>query len=364
MKTLQIDSNIKNYSVYFSESLEFFANFAAIDNKVVIIDQNVLKLYENPIWQYFSKDEVVTFEATEENKNVTGALKLVDELIKQKAKRNLTLISIGGGITQDVTGFVASILYRGINWIFIPTTFLAQTDSCIGSKTSLNYQNYKNLLGTFYPPAEIYIAPVFLKTLEKIDFYSGIGEAIKFQLMKEEAVKNYDNIIEHINSAIINKSCIIPLIYENLSIKISYMKNDEFDLGRRNFLNYGHCFGHALETSSEYYIPHGVAVTVGIMFANIISCYRNKLSKTMLDKLNYELLLPNIPLKIEHRHLNRDAILTGMKNDKKRIGQDLTVIIPDENMNMIKISDLKDDEFDKALVKLIRLIVNIENNKG
>lgn len=356
MKALQIKSNIKKYSVYFYENLKFLANFVKIDNKVVVIDQNILKLYENVICQYFNKDEIVAFEATEENKNVTGALKLVDELIKQKAKRNLTLISIGGGITQDVTGFVASILYRGINWIFIPTTFLAQTDSCIGSKTSLNYHNYKNLLGTFYPPTEIYIAPVFLKTLVKIDFYSGIGEVIKFQLMKE-GEKNYQAIVSCINSAIQNQSLILPLIHENLLIKMSYMENDEFDLGRRNLLNYGHCFGHALETSSNYYIPHGIAVTVGIMFANIVSYHRNKLSAAVFEKLNTELLLPNIPLKIKYQHLNRNSILTGMQNDKKRTGQDLTVIIPDEHMNMIKISDLTEEEFDKAFIRLTNLIV-------
>lgn len=358
MKILRIDSNIKNYSVYFCENLEFLANLSVIDNKVVVIDQNVLKLYADKFYQYFNRDEIITFEAIEEKKNVESALKLVDKLVNQKAKRNLTLISIGGGITQDVTGFVASTLYRGIQWIFIPTTFLAQTDSCIGSKTSLNYHNYKNLLGTFYPPTEIYIAPAFLKTLDKVDFYSGIGEAIKFQLMKEEE-KDYDAIVDHINSVISNEALIIPLIHQNLSIKISYMKNDEFDLGRRNFLNYGHCFGHALETSSDYYIPHGIAVTIGIMFANIVSCLRNKLSETVVDKLNVELLLPNVPLKIEQRHVNRDAILVGMKNDKKRTGQDLTIIIPDENMNMIKISDLKEDEFDNAFVRLTSLIVSI-----
>ncbi len=357
MKTLEIHSNLKNYQVEFCENLDFFADLQAITNKIVVVDENILKLYADKINRYFNQDEILIFEAIEDNKNMSAVLNIVDELVKQKAKRNLTLISIGGGITQDITGFVASTLYRGIEWIFIPTTFLAQTDSCIGSKTSLNYHNYKNLLGTFYPPTKIYIAPVFLKTLTKVDFYSGIGESIKFQLMKEEAKKDYSAIIKLINMAVENPTTILSLIYENLLIKISYLENDEFDLGRRNFLNYGHCFGHALETSSNYYVPHGIAVTIGIMFANIVSCHRNKLSKSCVENLNNELLLPNIPLKINKTHLDRTVILTSMQNDKKRTGHDLTMIIPDENMQMMKVSDLKKEEFDRAFEKLSALVL-------
>lgn len=356
MKTLDIHSNLKNYQVKFCENLDFFADLQAIANKIVVVDSNILKLYANTINSYFNQDELIIFEAIEDNKTMSAVLNIVDELVKQKAKRNLTLISIGGGITQDVTGFVASTLYRGIQWIFIPTTFLAQTDSCIGSKTSLNYHNYKNLLGTFYPPTKIYIAPIFLKTLSKVDFYSGIGESIKFQLMKSE-LKSYSEIINCINSAVKNPAAILSLIYENLLIKISYLENDEFDLGRRNLLNYGHCFAHALETASHYYVPHGIAVTIGIMFANIVSGHRNKLSESCVEKLNNELLLPNIPLKINETHLNRAVILTSMQNDKKRTGQYLTMIIPDENRQMIKVSDLKEAEFDKAFVKLSTLIL-------
>ena len=115
-------------------------------------------------------------------------------------RKNMNLISIGGGITQDITGFVASSLYRGINWIFVPTTLLAQVDSCIGAKTSLNFNHYKNLVGTFYPPSEIHIYPEFLKTLTKEDFYSGVGEMAKLHLMNgEEDTKIFVNSLDKID---------------------------------------------------------------------------------------------------------------------------------------------------------------------
>ena len=118
--------------------------------------------------------------------------KIYKFLATKDAKRNITLISIGGGIT----GFTTSTVYRGIKWIFIPTTFLAQADSCIGSKTSLNFETYKNILGGFYPPHKIYVQPEFLNTLTTKDFYSGVGEVIKFALLKDfkSIIKMVENI--------------------------------------------------------------------------------------------------------------------------------------------------------------------------
>jgi len=271
---LTINSNIRDYDVYFEDSLDFVDQFKEINNSVIIIDRNVYNLY-NANFQNFNLENILLFDALEENKTYEYVAKIYDFLISKSAKRNLTIISIGGGITQDITGFVASTLYRGVNWIFVPTTFLAMTDSCIGSKTSLNYGKYKNLIGSFYPPQKIYINIEFLTTLSKLDFYSGIGETIKFQLMKEEYPKDFSEIINSVNDVINNKNYRLKIIHENMNIKLGYMKGDEFDLGRRNLLNYGHCFGHALETSSDYFVPHGIAVTIGIIFANAIAMQRS-----------------------------------------------------------------------------------------
>ena len=348
---LTINSNIRDYDVIFEETFDFIDDFKNIKNSVLIIDKNVYKLYEDKFTNV-KEENVFLFNAIENNKTFDYVKEIYDFLLSKSVKRNLTIISIGGGITQDITGFVASTLYRGVNWIFVPTTFLAMTDSCIGSKTSINYGKYKNLMGTFYPPQKIHININFLDTLEKLDFYSGIGETIKFQLMKEEYPKDLKKVLDKIDKTIKDKSSRLEIIHDNMSVKLDYMKGDEFDLGRRNMLNYGHCFGHALETSSDYYVPHGIAVNIGMIFANLLSQKRGILNLADSDFLNENILLPNIPLALRERDFDNKVLLESMKNDKKRVGEFLTIIIPDKEFKMIKLDDVTDDEFNKVLNSL------------
>ena len=164
MKSLRIRSNIRDYEVVFCRDFSFFDELAAKMPVALVADRNVYELYPELFNEKFPADSVFLFDATEENKILDTACRMYEWLTLRAAKRNMTLVSVGGGITQDVTGFVASTLYRGINWLFVPTTLLAQTDSCIGSKTSLNFQRYKNLIGTFYPPTKLYINTDFYAT--------------------------------------------------------------------------------------------------------------------------------------------------------------------------------------------------------
>lgn len=348
---LTIESNIRDYDVVFTDNLDFIKEFNKIDNSVIIIDKNVYELYPEQ-FNEIKKETLFLFDALEENKTFDYVKEIYDFLISKSVKRNLTLISIGGGITQDITGFVASTLYRGVKWIFVPTTFLAMTDSCIGSKTSVNYEKYKNLMGTFYPPEKIYINPTFLKTLKKLDFFSGIGETIKFQLMKEEYPKKFSDVLETVNQATNDETKRLEIIHNNMSVKLAYMLGDEFDLGRRNLLNYGHCFGHALETSSNYYVPHGIAVNIGMIFANLLSLERGLSKGEDVEFVNKNILLPNIPLQLREIDFDKDVLLESMKNDKKRVGEFLTVVIPDEEFKMIKVNDVTDKEFYNILLKL------------
>lgn len=357
MSVLSINSKIKNYKVHFKDSFDFLDELQKIEKKVIIIDQNVYRLYQEILDAVFERNDIFLFDAIEENKTFEKISEIYDFLIKKSAKRNMTIITIGGGITQDVSGFVASTLYRGVNWILIPTTFLAQTDSCIGSKTSINYQSYKNLMGTFYPPNEIYVNPKFLETLSKKDFYSGIGEVIKFQLLKEEYPKDFETIIQMVEDLKFDKSTILNTMFDTLNVKIAYMSADEFDTGKRNLLNYGHCFGHALETSSDYEIPHGIAVTIGMIFANIVSLQRGDLSKELYTYLNEKLFLVNIPLEVLEKHLNENILLNAMQNDKKREGNDLSLVLPSTEFKIIKVNDFTDIEFHNALNTLKEIFV-------
>lgn len=355
MNDLHIKSNIRDYQVKFKKSVaDVSMAIEALPNKVLVVDTNVLDIYRSDIESIADPSEIIPFNAVEDNKNLDAVTDIYAALVDKSAKRNINLISIGGGITQDVTGFVASTLYRGINWTFVPTTFLAQTDSCIGSKTSLNFRNRKNLLGTFYPPSVIYLSPAFLSSLTEIDYYSGIGETIKFQLMNPFSKPDLQIVVRKIE-ALRKYELLDEVIRENMSIKINYMENDEFDLGRRNLLNYGHCFGHALEISSGYDIPHGIAVSIGILFAGVVSVNRGLMTDTLFDGIR-EIVMPCVPVRFEKRHYEPEVLLAALKNDKKRTGSKLSIVLSDNDFELQKHDDLEEQEFNEALETLTELM--------
>src|SRR3989338_4299531 len=256
MDKLIIKSRIRDFSVEFVDDFSFVDELLDIKNYVVITGQTVYKYYKDVIFCRFPKDRLIILKLDEQRKTLSTVTEIYKKLLPLTAKKNLTLISFGGGINQDVTGFVASTLYRGINWIFIPTTLLAMADSAIGLKTSLNHESCKNVLGTFYPPTRIFINTDFLKTLKKTDFISGVGEIIKLMLMKNKPLKSLDDSIKKIEKLKLNndKKFITNIIKESIEIKKSYIEGDEFDLGKRNLLNYGHELGHALEAASNFKI--------------------------------------------------------------------------------------------------------------
>ena len=264
---VEIKSNIKTYKAFFEKDDTFLKDLSELENSVFVIDENVYNLHKNGCLKYIPTEKIIQLEISEEKKNINTVCELYEKIMKFAPRKNLNLVSIGGGITQDLTGFVASTLYRGVNWIFVPTTLLAQVDSCIGAKTSLNFENYKNLVGTFYPPSKIYIYPEFLNTLTRDDFYSGVGEMAKLHLMNGED----DTKIFVENLSLIDKrdgEILLERTKSCLNIKKSYIEDDEFDTGKRNMLNYGHCFGHAIESSTDFAISHGQAVVLGMILAN------------------------------------------------------------------------------------------------
>src|SRR3989339_2043893 len=194
-----IKSRLHDYQAIFCNSSKFIEELLTTPNCFFIVDSNVWNLYSDNLLSGIKSKNHFILNINEDRKTLAVVEEVYDEIIKMAPKKNMTIVSIGGGILQDITGFCASTLYRGVNWIYVPTTLLAQSDSCIGSKTSLNYKNYKNLIGTFYPPRIVYIYTEFLKTLNEVDFYSGIGEIAKLHLMGGATdTVNFKDFIPHI----------------------------------------------------------------------------------------------------------------------------------------------------------------------
>jgi len=355
-KTLEIKSRIKDYSISFEDDFKFLDELKTLNNAVWIFDRKVYDLYRSEFNEKIDKKNIFLLDALEENKCFEKLPALYDWLMRFEAKKNLTLISVGGGIVQDLTGFVASTLYRGINWIFIPTTLLAQTDSSLGSKTSLNFINFKNQIGTFYPPSRIFVYPKFLATLEPEVLYSGLGEVIKLHLMDPSRLGDVCYTQQAVRSILERLPSAGETIHNGLRIKLDYIANDEFDTGRRNLLNYGHCFGHALESVSNYYIPHGIAVNIGIMFANKLSVLRGSLAAEKEREITQLLNLPNIGMLLRREDFDAGKIVDAMKHDKKNSGAFFTVIIPDQKFQLQKVLDVTSDEVRQIILLLVEAL--------
>jgi 3-dehydroquinate synthase len=345
-----VHSNIHNYDVLMESSPDFVNQLAKYPHPCFVIDETVWNLYSDNLLKALPARDVIVLPINEDRKNLEAVQELYDHFVKFSAKRNLTLISFGGGILQDITGFAASTIYRGINWIYVPTTLLAQADSCIGSKTSLNYRGYKNLIGTFFPPTQIYIYTPFLKTLGEFDFYSGFGEVIKLHLMGGEShfrrlVQNIPNILSR------DPEDLFQSIQVSLAVKLSYMVGDEFDTGRRNLLNYGHDFGHALESTSNFAVPHGQSVVFGMLIANLVAKKRRLLSEALSDEIAQNLLLPSLKILPASESIKPEALITAMKKDKKRTGDLLALIMMKNDFDFVRVNDLTPEEVITAITE-------------
>lgn len=350
-----VHSNIRDYEVFIEELPDFIDTLAAYPQAYFAIDENVWNIYADGLLKNLPREQAMVFPIHEDRKNLISVQEIYNQLIEHSAKRNLTLISIGSGILQDITGFVASTIYRGINWIYVPTTLLSQADSCIGSKTSLNYGKYKNLIGTFFPPSRIHIYTPFLQSQLEADFFSGYGEVIKLHLMGGSGF--YRQLIE-LSPAIKERQrdALLQAIRQSLQVKLSFMEDDEFDTGRRNLLNYGHDFGHALESTSNFVIPHGQAVIIGMLAANIIARQRELLDKEVEREIAKMLLLPSLMIFPDSDDMNADAMIGAMKRDKKRIGNEMALIMMVDGFNFIRINDLVEHEVTNTLCELKHIL--------
>ena len=306
-----------------------------------LIDDSVYKIYQKQLEPFIGKNNLVIIPATEDSKSFHSLAKIYRALINNEFRKKDTLVTFGGGVLQDISGFIASTIYRGVKWVFFPTTLLAQADSCIGSKTSINFDESKNLIGTFYPPDKIYIDINFLSTLKDDYFYSGVGEIIKFHLMADN--KRYQLLRKFLATSDLKKSNILKkIIKSTLFIKKSYFEGDELDLGRRNLLNYGHCFGHALESASNFAVSHGQAVIVGMGFANLLSLKRGLMTKEKYDE--FEEILEKYYPRFDISKISIGDIIYHLKRDKKRVGKDLTMILSQDIGKQFKFNDIKEKE--------------------
>lgn len=331
-KQINIKSKINNYSVLFVNDFQHDLQIGGKEKLFFIIDSRVKKLYQGKINSLIRKHPSMTLKASERIKTIDNAKVIIKHLIEKDIKKDFILIAVGGGTIQDITAFVASVLYRGVEWIFVPTTLLAQCDSCIGSKTSINVDEYKNQVGNFYPPTRIILDVNFLKTLTQSEVKSGLGEIIKVHLL--DSKKSARSIIKNYETALTYPEAMSKLIFRSLMIKKRIIERDEFDTGFRNIMNYGHTFGHALESLTEYNLNHGQSVTIGMDISNYLSYKLKYITKSRYEDMK-NILLGNWP-DYNFKNLDLDVFFEYLAKDKKNTGSKVTMILTRGYGKMLK----------------------------
>lgn len=321
---LVIQSHKGPYTVFFDDTL--LSDIARLleGEPHFLIDANVARLYASPLAEVLAHPNTIVIEAVEDNKSIEKTIPVIERLVQNKVRRGHTLVAIGGGIIQDITCFIASTLLRGVAWRFVPTTLLAQADSCIGSKSSINLGATKNILGTFNPPHEIFICPQFLDTLDPRDIHSGVGEIIKVHAI--DSARSYDRLAADFDRLFDDRSVLLQYIRSALLIKQRFIEQDEFDQGIRNIFNYGHSFGHAIESATHYAVPHGIAVTMGMDMANFIATRRGLLPGVHYERM-HAILRKNYA-QFAKTPIPVDQMLAALMKDKKNTSTMLGLIFP------------------------------------
>jgi len=318
-----VKSVVHDYEVQFISNTRNSLIQELKEGDFLIIDRKVNNLYSNELNNILESKKHIIIDATEKQKSFQELIPIIQFLIDNGFRKNNRLIGIGGGITQDITAFTSSIMYRGVDWLFYPTTLLAQGDSCIGSKTSINFGVFKNQIGGFYPPNKILINPGFLDSLSDAEMKSGLGEMCHYFIVASEA--DFKRFKQDYHQALIDKKVLAGIIARSLEIKKSYIEIDEFDRNERQVFNYGHSFGHAIESLTDYQIPHGIAVSYGMDMANFVSVKLGYLSEYTRQEIRE--LLKEIWHGTSINNISLDKFSQTISKDKKNVGTELRLIL-------------------------------------
>jgi len=351
----KIISKFHNYELNWGKKgiLEEISFYKKTYNSFFIIDKKVYELY------FKNKIEIKNLflvDAVEDSKSLIGATQFMDYLLKNGVNKGSKVVCIGGGIIQDITSFSCSCYKRGIDWIFIPTTFLAMCDSCIGSKSGINFGDGKNQLGLFYPPKKIILYEDFLSTLPEDILMSGIGEALKLSITGgKKSFKDFNNLFFSSNLRD-NLSSMIDL---SLSVKKLVVEHDEFELNERKSMNYGHTFAHAIEKITLFAIPHGFAVTLGLILANRLSNKLNFLSSSemqKLDKVSKHVLSLYDLNKISS--FNFKDIGKVMLTDKKAVNDTVSFVLVSEIGKTFFLKQKINQRFSKVIYSVVDEVIS------
>ena len=350
---MKVNLGANSYEIFIGQNIFSQVNNFTANKNLIITDENVFKNCANDFIKNLNCNfEIVTIPAGESSKNLREAEKLYTKAIEIGLDRKSLIIALGGGVVGDLAGFVAATFMRGINFIQVPTTLLAQVDSSVGGKTAVNHALGKNLIGAFYQPRAVFIDLRTLQSLPEREIKSGLGEVVKYGIISDEKFFAYlENNVEKILSRDI--SVMQKIIRRSCEIKSEVVSEDEKESGLRRILNFGHTIAHVIEEETFYKkYRHGEAVAVGMLGAAIIS---EKLGKiTAADVLRLKNLLERLNLPTACENLDIDKMYNAAFRDKKTVGGKINWVLM-KNFGDVEISsDVSADVVKSALRELMK----------
>lgn len=295
---------------------------------VFLIDKKVLYIFKQ--LNNYKNQNYIVIDCSEKIKNFNHYAKISEKILSFNIDRDSKIISIGGGTLGDLSGFIASTILRGVDFFLFPTTLLSQVDSSIGGKNGINTKNGKNLVGTFYQPKSVFIDPKVLLTLPKREIISGYAEIIKHGLINDQ---NFFKWLDNNAQRILNLDIKVlsQAIYKSIMIKRKYILSDEKEklknINSRSILNFGHTFGHALETYYKYNkkLTHGEAVFIGMITASTISYKLKYLSLDQLNKIKNHFKLNKLPM--SDKKIYDLEIFRIIERDKKNVNGNINFVL-------------------------------------
>ena len=347
------------YDIVFAESFaeltEELSKLNISEKKVcVVTDSHVKGLYGDEVMSLLrgkcKKNVIYSFPAGEENKTLDTVREAYRFLIEEKFDRKDLLIALGGGVVGDVTGFIAATYLRGVDFVQIPTTLLAQADSSIGGKTGVDFDGFKNMVGAFYMPKLVYMNIATLKTLDDRQFYNGFAEVMKHGLIKDGAFYEWllDKMYEICDR---DTDTLLNMVQKSCMVKKLVVEKDPTEKGDRALLNFGHTIGHAIEKAKNFTLSHGECVALGSVAAAFISWKHEWLSMEEYYEIRDMFVPFNLPISVEG--IDPEEILALTKSDKKVEGSKIKFILLKKVGKAVIDLNVTDDDILNAVKEIL-----------
>lgn len=367
MEEIEVELDSRSYPIHIEEGSlitlgERLKSYVSSRRVVVITDQHVDDLYGEKLVDSLGETDIemekVIVSPGEQSKSIPVARRLYQDLAKLKVGRDSVVVAFGGGVVGDLAGFVASTFLRGLRFVQVPTSLLAQVDSSVGGKTAVNLSEGKNLVGTFYQPRLVLIDPKVLSTLSEMDVRSGLGEVFKYGIIADRDF--FDRVVANLQvfEELTDFQELEKVIGRCCRIKAEVVARDERDRGLRKILNFGHTLGHGIEAGSGYvFMRHGEAVIWGMLGELWISHNRGNLTGSALRGCVDSLRGVNLPLLPED--LTEEQVLEHVRLDKKSRDGTIYSVIVNEIGKDVCVEAVEESEIRKAF----DFIMNLQQEK-